>query len=97
MKIREILGKKTKDLTKYNIKKYHKNDYKIWNEFIAHAKNATFLFHRDFVEYHQDRFEDFSLLVFEDEKLKAVLPANIKENLVYSHQGLTYGGLVYKE
>lgn len=84
-------------MTKYTVKKYHKNNYKIWNDFIAQAKNATFLFHRDFMEYHQDRFEDFSILVFENEKLQAVLPANIKENLVYSHQGLTYGGLVYKE
>lgn len=84
-------------MTKYTIKKYEQNDCNTWNEFIAQAKNATFLFHRNFMEYHQDRFEDFSLLVFEDEKLKAVLPANIKENLVYSHQGLTYGSLVYKE
>jgi hypothetical protein len=84
-------------MTKYTIKKYEQNDCNTWNEFIAQAKNATFLFHRNFMEYHQDRFEDFSLLVFENEKLKAVLPANIKENLVYSHQGLTYGGFVYKE
>jgi len=82
-------------LTNYTIKKYHKNDYEIWNAFIGQAKNATFLFHRDFIEYHQDRFEDFSLLIFEDEKLKAVLPANIKGKSVYSHQGLTYGGLVF--
>ena len=82
-------------MTKYTIKKYDKSDYKIWNEFIAQAKNATFLFHRDFMEYHQDRFEDFSLLVFEGEKLKAVLPANKRGNSVYSHQGLTYGGLVF--
>lgn len=82
-------------MTKYTVKKYEQNDYKIWNDFIAHAKNATFLFHRDFMEYHQDRFEDFSLLVFEEEKLKAVLPANKAENSVYSHQGLTYGGLIF--
>ncbi|MBF4505968.1 FemAB family protein [Flavobacterium sp. JLP] len=82
-------------MTKYTVKKYHKSDYKTWNEFIGQAKNATFLFHRDFMEYHQDRFEDFSLLIFEGEKLKAVLPANKKENSVYSHQGLTYGGLVF--
>ena len=82
-------------MTNYTIKKYHKNDYEIWNAFIGQAKNATFLFHRDFIEYHQDRFEDFSLLIFEDEKLKAVLPANIKGKSVYSHQGLTYGGLVF--
>jgi hypothetical protein len=28
-------------------------------------------------------------------KLIAVLPANRVETTVYSHQGLTYGGLVY--
>ncbi|WP_316632902.1 GNAT family N-acetyltransferase [uncultured Flavobacterium sp.] len=82
-------------MTKFIVKKYNQNDYNIWNEFIAQAKNATFLFHRDFMEYHQDRFEDFSLLIFEDQKLKAVLPANKSENSVYSHQGLTYGGLVF--
>ncbi|UPZ13604.1 GNAT family N-acetyltransferase [Flavobacterium humidisoli] len=80
---------------KYTIKKYSQDDYSIWNDFVGQSKNATFLFHRDFMEYHKDRFEDFSLLIFEEEKLRAVLPANKKGNLVYSHQGLTYGGLVY--
>lgn len=84
-----------KKMTKYTVKNYHKSDYKIWNDFIDQAKNATFLFHRDFMEYHEDRFKDYSLLVFEDEKLVAVLPANKTGNAVYSHQGLTYGGLVY--
>lgn len=82
-------------MKKYSIKKYNQDDYTVWNDFIAQAKNATFLFHRDFMEYHKDRFEDFSLLVFEEEKLRAVLPANKKQDVVYSHQGLTYGGLVY--
>lgn len=82
-------------MTKYSVKQYSKNDYTIWNDFIDQSKNATFLFHRDFMEYHHDRFEDFSLLIFEDHKLKAVLPANKTGNSVYSHQGLTYGGLVF--
>lgn len=82
-------------MSEFSIKKYDQNDYAIWNDFVALAKNATFLFHRDFMEYHQDRFEDFSLLVFENEKLKAVLPANIKGKSVHSHQGLTYGGLLF--
>jgi hypothetical protein len=77
------------------IKKYDQNDYKTWNDFVGQAKNATFLFQRDFMEYHQDRFEDFSLLVFDDQKLVAILPANKQGNSVYSHQGLTYGGLVF--
>lgn len=46
------------------------------------------------MEYHQDRFEDFSLMVFKNEKLIAILPANKIKNEVHSHQGLTYGGLV---
>lgn len=84
-------------MKQYTVKKYHKNDFDLWNKFVADAKNATFLFHRDFMEYHEDRFEDFSLLIFENEKLKAILPANKKEDAVYSHQGLTYGGLVFLE
>lgn len=46
------------------------------------------------MEYHAERFEDFSLMVFDDEKLIAVLPANKIADEVFSHQGLTYGGLV---
>jgi hypothetical protein len=85
-------------LKSYTIRKYQSSDYSLWNEFVANAKNATFLFHRDFLEYHQDRFEDFSLLIFDEKNLlKAILPANrVGENL-YSHQGLTYGGLVLQQ
>ncbi|MDX1463504.1 MAG: GNAT family N-acetyltransferase [Marinirhabdus sp.] len=69
----------------------HKN---AWNQFVRQAKNATFLFERDFMEYHSDRFQDASLLVYKSSKLVAVLPANRREGVVYSHQGLSYGGLV---
>lgn len=81
-------------MKKYTVRKYQPSDYALWNDFINHAKNATFLFHRDFMEYHADRFEDFSLLVFHEEKLVAVFPANISNGVLYSHQGLTYGGLI---
>lgn len=79
----------------YTIKRYEPKDYGNWNDFIGQAKNATFLFHRGFMEYHKDRFEDYSLMVWDGEKLVAVLPANRVEEYVYSHQGLTYGGLVF--
>lgn len=82
-------------MNKYTVKKYTETDFKIWNDFIAQAKNATFLFHRNFMEYHKDRFEDYSLMVFDEKKLVAVLPANKCGETLYSHQGLTYGGLVY--
>nr|WP_255558108.1 GNAT family N-acetyltransferase [Flavobacterium taihuense] len=55
------------------------------------------MFNRDFMDYHKDRFEDYSLMVYKNEKLVAVLPANRAGEFVYSHQGLTYGGLVYGE
>lgn len=80
----------------YIIRQYKKEDKAIWNTFISNAKNATFLFNRDFMDYHSDRFEDYSLLVFdESEKLVAVLPANRVGDTIYSHQGLTYGGIVF--
>jgi hypothetical protein len=58
------------------------------------SQKMHLLFHRDFMEYHSDRFQDYSLLIFEEDKLIAVLPANRVEDRL-SHQGLTYGGLVY--
>lgn len=46
------------------------------------------------MEYHQDRFIDYSLMVKKGAKVVAVLPANSLDNELYSHQGLTYGGLL---
>lgn len=31
-----------------------------WNAFIARSKNGMFLFDRNYMEYHQDRFDDCS-------------------------------------
>ncbi|MFN3754758.1 GNAT family N-acetyltransferase [Flavobacterium sp.] len=81
----------------YTVRRYHSDDFLLWNAFIGTAKNATFLFHRDFMEYHADRFEDYSLLVFEGQKLVSVIPANVIDNKIFSHQGLTYGGFVFGE
>jgi hypothetical protein len=47
------------------------------------------------MEYHSDRFQDFSLMVYKNDKLLALLPANRVNHVVYSHQGLTYGSLIY--
>ena len=78
----------------YTVRKYKSQDFDSWNAFIADAKNATFLFHRNFMEYHNDRFQDYSLIVLDGDNWIAVLPANIVNNEVFSHQGLTYGGVV---
>jgi len=83
-------------LKNYSVRLYQKNDYENWNAFIGQAKNATFLFHRDFMEYHSDRFKDYSLIVLDGEKWVAVLPANVLGNKVFSHLGLSYGSLIVK-
>ena len=46
------------------------------------------------MEYHKDRFEDFSLMVFKNNKLISLIPANKSKNDVFSHQGLTFGGVL---
>ncbi|MEP5340504.1 MAG: GNAT family N-acetyltransferase [Algibacter sp.] len=81
----------------YNVVRYSSLNYVEWNEFVSKSKNATFLFHRDFMEYHKDRFDDFSLMVYYKEKLVALFPANIYQFTIYSHQGLTYGSFIINE
>ncbi|MDV6168114.1 GNAT family N-acetyltransferase [Flavobacterium sp. DG1-102-2] len=81
----------------YSVVRYSNENCLQWNEVVNSSKNGTFLLNRGFMEYHSDRFEDFSLMVFEGDKPVAILPAHIKENVVYSHWGLTYGGLVYSD
>ena len=47
------------------------------------------------MDYHSDRFQDFSLMVYKNGKLIALLPANKVDDYIHSHQGLTYGGLIH--
>jgi len=81
----------------YSVRLYQPSDFNDWNKFVDYAKNATFLFHRSFMEYHKDRFKDYSLMIFKKDKLIALLPANENNNEVYSHQGLTYGGFLVSQ
>lgn len=80
-----------------SVQPYQSTDLEKWNAFIRQADNSTFLFERNFMEYHCDRFTDCSVLLYEENNLIGVFPANRKEDSVYSHQGLTYGGLVLLE
>ena len=78
----------------FEIRKYDIADRQEWDSFIGKSKNGTFLFKRGYMEYHNDRCEDYSLLVYDNKKLRAVLPANVKDDILQSHGGLTYGGLI---
>lgn len=66
-----------------------------WDNFVAASRNSTFLFQRDYMDYHSDRFKDMSMMAYKDSRLVGLLPANITEdNALHSHQGLTYGGWI---
>ncbi|MBQ7516468.1 MAG: GNAT family N-acetyltransferase [Schwartzia sp.] len=77
------------------IKPYAPEHRAAWDAFAAAAKNAHFFFQRGYMEYHQDRFEDASLLFFDEkERLVALLPASRHGEIVVSHGGLTFGGFL---
>lgn len=80
--------------TSFKVQKYSPQDKLLWSNFLRTAKNSSFLFERNFMEYHSHKFQDHSLLIFKNDKVVALLPANISENKLYSHQGLSYGGLI---
>ncbi len=73
---------------------YESEKKKLWDDFVKASRNGTFLLMRDYMDYHADKFYDASLLAYRNGKLCAILPANIANNHLYSHQGLTYGGWI---
>lgn len=79
----------------WSIKRYDAAMKPLWNEIVKTSRNGTFLIDRNYMDYHSDRFDDFSLIAFRDQKPMALLPANMTEDRVlHSHQGLTYGGWI---
>lgn len=66
-----------------------------WGNFLNRCKNRLFLFERNFMDYHSDRFSDHSLIFKEQDKILAILPACEVDAQLISHAGLTYGGLLY--
>lgn len=80
-----------------SIVEYNDTFKDVWNSFIDKSRNGIFMLNRNFMEYHKDRFTDSSLMFFDDEKLVAVLPLNKRENSLFSHQGLTFGGLIVSD
>jgi hypothetical protein len=62
------------------------------------SKNGTFLFDRRYMEYHADRFVDYSLMFLDErDRLVGLMPASKHGDTVISHGGLTYGGVIASE
>lgn len=81
----------------FEIRRYRPEQANEWNAFVKQSKQGTFLFNRNYMDYHSDRFKDFSLIIYRKQYIYALLPANRVGNTLFSHQGLTYGGLITNE
>lgn len=85
-------------MRKITIRTYNETDFEAWNKLVSESKNGTFLFDRNFMDYHKHKFQDFSLMIYnEKNNLIAIMPAHRIGDEVYSHLGLTYGGIIIKK
>ncbi len=73
---------------------YNPQEKAVWDDLVTRSAGGTFLFLRDYMEYHASRFTDYSLLIYKKERPIALFPANRQNDTVISHGGLTYGGIV---
>lgn len=72
-----------------------------WDQFCQQSLQASLLHTRRFLSYHQQRFVDTSLVLLnaEDGAWLGVFPAALaapESDLVISHPGATYGGIVHQ-
>lgn len=78
----------------FTVRPYVAADAQAWDAVVARSRNGNFLHRRDYLDYHAERFVDQSLIVERRGEPVAVFPANRRGQVVVSHGGLTYGGLV---
>ena len=79
------------------IQRYDPTHKEEWNQFLQQAYHTSFLFNRDFMDYHADRFVDHSLMYYEKDVLVGILAANEVGQTLIVHQGLSYGSFILKE
>ena len=86
-----------------SLRRYTPSDAREWDAFVEASKNGTLLFLRGYMDYHgvgtgTGRFRDCSFMYYNAKgRLRALLPANIDGDTLWSHQGLTYGGFILSE
>ncbi len=86
-----------------SLRRYTSSDACEWDAFVEASKNGTLLFLRGYMDYHgvgtgTGRFTDCSFMYYDAKgRLRALLPANIDGDTLWSHQGLTYGGFILSE
>lgn len=77
------------------VEKYQIAKKDTWDGFVTGAKNGHFMHMRSYMDYHNQRFIDHSLFIFEDSgEVLAILPANEQGAVLWSHQGLSFGSFI---
>ena len=88
-----------------NIIKYEKKYYDLWDDFVKNSTNGTIFHTRKFLSYHGDRFNDTSILIYDNKRssctntsyngiLCCVFPCCKVNDKYYSHRGSSHGGPV---
>lgn len=79
------------------VEKYSKINEICWDDFVGKAKNRHFFFYRDYMEYHSDRFHDFSLIIYNDKgNIMALISASIDgDNALFRNNAELYKGICH--
>lgn len=80
---------------KWEISRYSIDDKDEWDSCVTNATKKHFMFFRNYMDYHSDRFLDASFICRRKGKTVAAIPGTIlKDGVWASHAGLTFGGLL---
>jgi hypothetical protein len=82
------------------VEKFLPTQKETWDNFVKNSFNGNFQHSRNFLDYHGNKFEDLSMVVFSDSnEIIGLLPAAISpansQDLI-SHPGAAFGGLILK-
>jgi hypothetical protein len=78
----------------FEVRPYAPADRGLWDGLVERSRSRHFLFRRDYMDYHRDRFEDASAIVLDNGVPVAIFPANRAGIDIVSHGGLTFGGIL---
>ena len=78
--------------------KLYNDNLKMWDDFVDKSINGTIFHKQRFLQYHISRnFSNHSLMFYKKGTLIAVFPASIENNILLSHPGASFGGIVYSK
>jgi len=76
------------------VRPYLPTDADAWDGLVARSRTGNLLHRRGYMDYHAERFVDRSLVVERHGAMIAAFPASLAGDVVTSHGGLSYAGLL---